>query len=206
MFKKNVILTPGCGYHPDPIAPLRDGEDISWMHRARVGDDQGKSSACTLFGIANWIQIMGGPVIPDVMIIDAWQRARMRFYGNTNGGLTVPQAWHAALTEGWLEPRQNARHVHHDISHLAKTPLLGCYEITDGWYHPNDAGCIRHTDTRIVGYHLVLIIEHGRVGDAPNRIIWIQNSWGLNWGHKGCGQITEEYHRRHCKEIWKITP
>jgi len=204
MFAQNVILTPGAEYHPDPAAPLRDGTDISWMQRARVGDNQGQSGACTLFGLVNWIQVMGGPVIPDALIIDTWRRARMRYYGNTDGGLTVPQAWRSAVDENWLDSRQKATPVH-DMSSFGKAPLLGCYEITDGWYYPNAAGCIRHTDTKIVGYHLVLILEAGRVGDAAP-IVWIQNSWGLKWGYKGCGQLTEEYHRKHCKEIWKINP
>ncbi len=203
-FSQNVILTPGAGYNPDPAAPLCDGDDISWMHRARVGDAQGQSSACTLFGIANWVQIMGGPVVPDSLIAAAWERARMRYYGNLNGGLTVPQAWHSAVLEGWLESRQRAEHVR-DMGSFSEAPLLGCYEITDGWYNTNEAGCIRHTDTQVVGYHLVVILEAGRVGDGPS-IIWIQNSWSLKWGYKGCGQLTEEYHRKHCKEIWRIFP
>lgn len=204
MFQNNVILTPGAAYHPDPAAPLRDGEDISWMHRASVGDDQGNSSACTLFGIANWIQVMGGPVIPDALIIKAWQRSRTRYYGNLDGGLTVHQAWLSAVAEGWLDIRQRAEHVR-DMSSFGTAPLLGCYEITNGWYYPSADGCIRHTDTQVVDYHLVLIVEAGRVGDAAP-IIWIQNSWSLKWGYKGCGQFTEDYHRQHCKEIWKITP
>jgi len=202
-FKQNVILTPAAGIRPGAITPARDGDDISWMHRARVGDDQAQSSACSMFGIANWLQIMQSDFdVSDDQIIAAWQRARMRFYGNHNGGLTVPQAFAAGLSEGWLSddmlpvPDRN-------MSSFTKAPLLGCYEITEGWYHTNEAGCIRHTDTQVVGYHLVIIVELGRVGDGP-RIIWVQNSWTLNWGYKGCGQITEEYHRKHCKEIWQI--
>jgi len=203
-FSQNVILTPSAGIRPDPMLPVRDGDDISWMHRARVGDDQNKSSACSMFGIANWIEIMGGDTIPDDAIIAAWQRARMRAYGNLNGGLTVPQAYGAALKEGWLKP-DHALVPDRHMASFEKAPLLGCYEITEGWYHPNEAGCIRHTDTQVVGYHLVLIVERGRVGEGDT-IIWIQNSWSLNWGYKGCGQITEDYHRKHCKEIWQITP
>ncbi len=210
MFQQNVILTPGAGYHPDPAKPLRDGDDISWMGRARVGDDQGNSSACTLFGIANWVGIMLGIDIPDAEIIAAWERARMRLYGNLKGGLTVPQAWWAAQKEGWLYSHQTAERVR-DMSTLAIAPLLGCYEITEGWRHPNAAGCICHTDTQVIGYHLVVIAEHGYVGEngggAPSpRILWIQNSWKLKWGYKGCGQLTEDYHRKYCKQLWKINP
>ena len=202
MFHANVILTPGLA--PSASGPLRDGDDVSWIEKCRAGDNQGQTSACSCFAMANFSEIMTGERISDSDTVNAWKVERMRQSDNLDGGLTIPSAWHAANKARWTEPDQRIERVR-DLTSLSEAPIIACYQTTKGWNHPNNSGCIRHSDTEATGHHAVLLVAHGKILDSDDPMVWIENSWGGDWGFKGLGCMTEEYHRRYCKELWIIT-
>jgi len=205
MNNSNVKMEMGdLAYQLGEVNPLRDGAEVSWIPRCMVGDNQGQDGACTLFALANWCEVMSGEKISDKECIDAWKRARLRLHGNLNGGLSIPDAWYAAHKAGWFRADQ-APHRVRDLQTLGEAPLVACYRITEGWSNTNDAGCIDHADTTEVGNHAVLLVAHGILASANDiPMVWIENSWGKSWGHKGLGCMIEMYHKQYVRELWRI--
>lgn len=62
--------------------------------------------------------------------------------------------------------------------------ILGGFDITDEWYAQNPKTAIRGDSRRSIGGHAVLICGYNKDG------VFIQNSWGSDWGMGGFGLVT----------------
>ncbi len=56
---------------------------------------------------------------------------------------------------------------------------------------------------RPIGRHAILIVELEDFSSEPS-VISFKNSWGLKWGDKGFGSITEDYFKMYGRELWGI--
>ena len=188
--------------------PLRDGPDVSWIPHCHPGDSQGQIGACSVFAIASWVEVMFQRPIDDSSCISAYREERRRRYGGGDDGLTIPEAFFAAVTAGIVPSGCYCRRVP-DLAALPLAPLVAVYRSTRGWYTPNAAGCVDHTDEAAPGFHAVLLVAHGQIragspSASSHKVIWIENSWGRDWGYMGFGVMTEAYHRAHLDSLWQI--
>lgn len=198
-----LIRTPGAKCLMAPR--LRSsGADVSWLSRARVGDDQGNIGACGLFAMASWAEIMFGKDIPDDFRIMAYRDA-CRDLHRGDEGLSFEEAYTFAKLSGWLPGTQRVVQVY-DLDNLPRQPILAGYMITPAWDFPNEVGCLDHAAPRTDrGYHAVCIVAHGRIEPMPDTpLVYIENSWGVHWGWRGIGVMTEALHNELCGELWVI--
>ena len=189
-----------------PVAPvpLEDGADVSWLHRARPGEDQGLHSACSLFAMANWGQIKAGTRATSSDCIALWLEGKRRF--RRLDGLTIPEAFELAREAGWLGAVNRILPTT-DTVLLHDQPLIAGYAVTPAWDTVSSAGCLDHAapDRPVRDYHAVLIVAQGELALAPNGPwVYIENSWGERWGHKGFGVLSYALHLKLCKELWLI--
>lgn len=57
--------------------------------------------------------------------------------------------------------------------------LLATFHIHNGWYTCTKSDFTIKPNTNYSGYHAVVIVGYDEMG------VYIQNSWGINWGYKG---------------------
>lgn len=191
--------------HPG-VVPLVAGEDVSWMPRAMVGDDQGKSGACALFSMAAWAEIMHGVPISSFDVLAAYQRALASLGRPYGEGLYFREALKAAQMEGWIRNSEGLR-PECDLERLEEQPLLAGYKVTDAFYNVSTQGCLDHDPalTTERGYHAVLIIGKGQLDALPGKFwVYHENSWSWQWGWNGIGVMDIDLHNRLCREVWSI--
>lgn len=200
--------SPGLLCAPDHpgVVPLVAGEDVSWMPRAMVGDDQGRSGACALFSMAAWAEVMHGVPISSFDVLAAYQRALASLGRPYGEGLYFREALKAAQTEGWIR-NSGDLHPERDLERLKEQPLLAGYKVTDAFYNASTQGCLDHDPalTYERGYHAVLIIGKGRLDTLPGKFwVYHENSWSWRWGWNGIGVMDIDLHNRLCREVWSI--
>lgn len=192
--------------HPG-VAPLVAGEDVSWIPRAMVGDDQGNSGACALFAMAAWAEIVHGVPISSFDVLAAYRRALASLGRAFGEGLYFSEALKAAQTEGWIRSTGTLR-AERGLDRLKEQPLLCGYVVTDAFYRADpNTGCLSHDESlkTELGYHAVCVIGKGRLDMMPNRSwVYFENSWGWQWGWNGIGVMGVEMHTRLCREVWSI--
>jgi len=199
--KPDVILS---AHRPAYPSPSIDGEEWSWLDRARVGDNQGQNPACTMFALANWAEVIHGIKLSDAQIVQAWRQTAARV-GRPDGALTYPEAFDGARRAGWLPKAQQIV----SASGLAigrGQPLLAAYAIVPAWDYVSAEGCLLHDPAfagPISSYHAVLVVNVGRVQSGPVRVVF-QNSWGIDWGKNGLGQMSLDLHDMLIRELWAI--
>ena len=205
----DAIRSPGLvlsSDHPGlSAAPLRDGLDVSWLPRCRVGDDQGQTGACTIFTFANWAEIVFERSISDAEALDVYSAALRRYNLPSGSGLQFSQAFALCHEAGWL-PGIRALLPASDLSPLADQPLIAAGKITDAWSMPSLEGCLDHDPslTKVHGYHAYLIVAAGAVPNLNSRWITFENSWSIRWGWNGFGVMSEALHTRLCMELWTL--
>lgn len=195
-------------YHPG-LAPLVAGEDVSWMPRAMVGDDQGNSGACALFSMAAWVEIVHGVPISSFDVLAAYRRALASLGRAFGEGLYFAEAFKAAQNEGWIRNSADVvLQAERGLVRLKDQPLLAGYVVTDAFYRADPkSGCLDHDEgiKTELGYHAVCIIGKGRLDTLPNRSwVYFENSWSWQWGWNGIGVMGVEMHNRLCREVWAI--
>jgi len=195
-----LILSAPADYAVSP-EPLRDGPEVSWLSRCRVGDNQGSDGACALFAFANWAEVMRGVSISDAEILEAYHEA-LAAEGRARGGLTFIAAYRYAEAAGWL-PGTTGITIVRDLARLAEQPVLCGYEVYPPWNRVGKDGQIKGYAGQLVGYHAVLIVADGCIRDDA-RSIYIENSWGREWGWNGCARMSEAMHRKTCREMWAV--
>lgn len=187
--------------------PLRSGADVSWLPRCRSGDNQGSNGACAVFSMASWAEIVHGTPISDAACLAVYNAALKRLNLSAGSGLTFGDAFTAAYEAGWLPGAQGCEMVF-DLARLPEQPLLAGYAVTEAWAKPNAAGCLDHAaGPDILGYHAVVIVAHGLLGAAPNATgpwVYVENSWGRDWGWNGIAMMSEPLHRQMIRELWAI--
>lgn len=190
-----------------PVVPKRDGPDISWLSRCRVGDNQGSVGACVIFALASWTEIMTGNKISDTECLDVYGTACERFDIPYGRGMSFKQGFEVASEAGWMADGKKLKRVA-DLDELGTQPLLAGYKVTGAWEPKNMRnGCLDHSSALkyVEGYHAVVIVAHGALlSDMASQMVYIENSWGRGWGWEGCGVMDEDLHARLCREIWRV--
>lgn len=208
MFKNNsrnggLLLDTGSRYETFSAA-ASSGADVSWLSKCMVGDDQGQEGACAIFAMANWSEIMHGRKISDKECHEVYQ-ATLKRVGRTEGGLYFSEAFEAANLAGWIRGKVLAKV--HNLDQLINQPIVAGYTINAAWDNVSDEGCLDHSqaDTPARGYHAVIIGARGSIDRVPGLpLVYIENSWGLDWGWSGIGVMTEALHMKLCREMWTI--
>ena len=201
----DLILTARARRYGAAPAPVVAGPDVSWIRRCRLGDNQGSNGACAVFAMASWAEIMHGAAISDADCLKVYNQA-LTDYGLAAGdGLTFEEAFEVASAAGWLPGAQRIDMVL-DEARLTEQPLLAGYEITPGWQNPNAAGCLDHAaGSTSLGYHAVCIVARGELnGIAGGPFLYIENSWGKDWGWNGLGVMSDAFHQGAIRETWVI--
>jgi len=192
--------------HPG-LVPLVAGDDVSWMPRAMVGDDQGNSGACALFAMAAWAEIVHGVPVSSFDVRAGYIRALAPLGRPWGEGLYFHEALKAAQAEGWIRSTGTLR-AESGLDRLKEQPLLCGYIVTQAFYGTDPkSGCLDHDKSldAELGYHAVCIVGKGRVDSLPDRSwVYFENSWGWQWGWNGIGVVGVEMHNRLCREVWSI--
>ena len=206
---EGVVLTAGL----EPTGALVDGEDVSWLSKCRVGDDQRREGACTLFSLASHSEIVTGIEIEDAEVFDAYKRAQERFGIGPDEGMSFHVAFRVAQDFQWFDQTQRITPVN-DLSALAEQPMLAAYRVTAAWNHVRSNGCLDHSQSHdeVRGYHAVVVVAAGRITknratedtEGTERFVYIENSWGKDWGWKGIGVMSEELHLEMIEELWVV--
>lgn len=177
--------------------------EASYLDRIRVGNDQGQDGACALFAIASWATVR----YPERRIPNA---ERLALYADVIGriggeGLTAEQAFAAAVGAGWLPGIRSFQRVG-NLQPITKQPMLAAYRIGDPWANVSKQGCLDHAaplPPASAGLHLVLIAATGNLAALPGREwIYIENSWGLDWGWNGIGVLRLNLHSQMLHSLY----
>jgi hypothetical protein len=73
--------------------------------------------------------------------------------------------------------------------------LYATASVHEGWDEVKGDGKIRFSDKNLGG-HAFAIVAYDADG------LWIQNSWGEDWGNKGCGQISYDDWLQNGTDVW----
>jgi len=202
-----LIPTPSARFTAPIDGPLRDGPDVSWLPHCRVGDDQGQEGACGIFAFASWAEIMHARPITDTECVAVYHQALERLDRPQGSGLTFAEAFAAAHRAGWLPGAKRIEAVP-DLDEIVTQPILAGYAITPAWDNVSPEGCLDHraAASPVRGYHAVDIVAHGAIGPDPEAgaRVYIENSWGLDWGWKGLGVMADRLHTELIGELWII--
>jgi hypothetical protein len=201
---RGLILSGRRRYAAAPT-PAATGPDVSWIRHCRLGDNQGSNGACAVFSMASWAEIVHGHAISDGACLTVYNQA-LTDYGRAAGdGLTFEEAFEVASAAGWLPGAQRIDMVL-DETRLTEQPLLAGYEVTPGWQTTNKAGCLDHAaGSKVLGYHAVCIVARGELnGVAGGPYVYIENSWGRDWGWNGIGVMSAAFHQQTIRETWVI--
>lgn len=175
-------------------SPLRSGPDIDWRGKCHPGDDQGHADACSVFAVANWVECVLGRVLSDKETLGTWLDFRRFRYGDDSGGLSITEAFFAAVRAGWLPAGCTIRRVS-DLETIALAPLvLG----VSGLSWSIEPGTARLSRISPEDNHACLA-----VGDIAADI-HVENSHGIRWGINGFGVMSHDVFRRHVTQIWQI--
>jgi hypothetical protein len=199
-----LILSPNALTTPLPW--LRTGADVSWLSRCRVGDDQGSEGACALFSMASWAEIMYGDEILDQECLRVYRATLNKLGRQTGSGLTFSEAFDAASSAGWL-PGASALVRVFDLSDLVSQPIVAGYCVTGALDNVSEQGCLDHNadHSQIRGYHAMVIVAHGMLSDVVGGPwVYVENSWGIEWGWNGIGLMSQDLHAKLCREMWTI--
>ena len=171
------------------------GPDIDWRGKCRPGDQQGETDACTVFAIANWCECMLGADISDDDAIEVWRAERQFRYRDLAGGLTVPEAFAAAMIRArWMPSGTTIRRVG-DLTTLPLAPLVATFDGLDWAIQPGTCLLSRLSPG---SKHAALVV--GFIAG----VAWIENSHGQQWGENGFACMDHDTFRRHATQIWQI--
>ena len=73
--------------------------------------------------------------------------------------------------------------------------LFATSNVHEGWGAPGANGLIEFSETQL-GAHAFAIVGYDQKG------LWIQNSWGTDWGHEGFACITYDDWLRNGTDVW----
>jgi len=94
--------------------------------------------------------------------------------------------------------RVNSKNLNHMFAALSEVGVL----YASAWLHPgwNDPGAIIEDDSmhERSGGHAFAIVGYDADG------LWIQNSWGKDWGRGGCAQIGYSDWLANGKDVWAL--
>jgi hypothetical protein len=174
---------------------LRKGPDINWRSKCQPGDNQGELDACSVFAIASFAECMLGTAIPDEAAINVWRAERQFRYRDLTGGLTIPEAFAAAIIRGrWLPHGTTMRRVT-CLDSLPLAPLVaGIADVN--WAAGRATGDL---SVDLQGtLHAALLVGQ------EDGFLWFENSYGSKWGRGGFGWMGENRFTERCTQLWQI--
>lgn len=156
-------------------------------------DQQGSKPHCAAYSICNLAEAIIWKRTGKLINLEADQVYALakRIDGDINGeGTYLECAIKAAMQLGGFETKnmqigflynQRNQNTIETFKHLLhKYDFLHCgFNINDGWYNCTNNNYIIKPGSRNLGGHAVLAVGYDEVG------VYIQNSWGKEWGAKG---------------------
>lgn len=73
--------------------------------------------------------------------------------------------------------------------------LFATSNVHQGWGEPGDDGLIEYSET-MLGAHAFAVVGYDKHG------LWIQNSWGEEWGHDGYACISYDDWLQNATDVW----
>ncbi|MBL8265774.1 C1 family peptidase [Steroidobacter sp.] len=73
--------------------------------------------------------------------------------------------------------------------------LFATSNVHQGWAEPSDDGLIEYSDT-MLGAHAFAVVGYDKHG------VWIQNSWGEEWGNEGFACISYDDWLQNATDVW----
>lgn len=192
------------GVRPEP-RPLTAGDDVSWIMDVTPGDDQGGTSACVFYALAEWAGMMNGYYVSE----NEKRRVYLEDYldGALDAGANFVDAFLCAqrIPVPWFKPNQNIRACT-DLSDMRHSPILCGLKVTDA-FKCNAAGCLDHVadNAKVMGYHAMLAVAVGQITVlGPARWVYLKNWWSDEWGYRGMCVCRDDVFFDLCVEMWKI--
>ncbi len=140
--------------------------------------------------------------------------ARGAIKGWNKHGVCAETDWPYVVEEagsgGFTEPRMRAatqrplgayfRVNHRDLismhSAIAEVGILyATAQVHEGWQDVNQDGIIANSNA-LLGGHAFAIVAYDEFG------FWIQNSWGENWGRRGCARVSYDDWLANATDVW----
>lgn len=186
---------------------VASAHDVSHLTGVHVGDDQGRSSACTFFsGIKLDTMHFGNKVdVPDMDCLMAYESA-CRWFGRGDDGFTFEDAFTGLQREGYLRWAKGIEQVY-DFEALQEGPLWYGLQVTSGFQDTDSNGCLNYAlPIDDLGLHATVLAAAGIVERYGKRMLTIINSWGAGWGYKGLVMLDEAMHREIGFAMYRVIP
>jgi hypothetical protein len=178
--------------------------DHTWARYCVPAETQHWPS-CAGHGWANWKEIMlryklGLGVLKPFEQISGdaiWRRGREVFYGDQNGGLTIGQAFEAAMDLGIFVPGSElktlSRHEALYGDQFLRTPFVDAHDVSAWETHGvQDNGQVFEGGTpNGTGGHCTVRIS--RMLQRERNFVQYLNSWGPTFGWNGCYTMSAEF-------------
>ena len=146
--------------------------------------------------MSNFAECVFDVIISDDDAIEIWREERLFRYRNLAGGLTIPEAFAAAMIRArWFPAGTTIRRVT-NLQTLPLAPLVVAFSGLDWHRAAKDGGRLEHSKQG--ANHAVLA-----VGDVDSTI-WVENSHGASWGQNGFGYMSHAIFARFVSQIWQI--
>ena len=194
-FKPDLIFTRG-----KPLKAYTNADDgFSYPNTLDMRDlvlkteNQGKTSLCAAYTATSWLEALlwrrtGKPV--DYDPVELYKKAKAIDGLPEQEGTTLDAVMFAMIELGWLKGcSKNDIKFIVDSNQLKKavhkygTCLLG-FNITKKWYSHENKLVLSDATGPFEGGHAVICTGYNEVG------VFIQNSWGLEWGKYGFACIS----------------
>ncbi len=189
-FKPNLVFTTGKPFSAYTSTPSGDAYPVSMDMRDLVlqTEDQGMTSQCAAYTATSWLESVmwrrtGKPVHYDPQVLYDHAKTIDGMAGEE--GTTLNAILESIIDLGWITgcSKNDIRYIYNANQlkraiHRYGTCLLG-FEITDAWYKHLGKLVMDNYEGNIEGGHAVICTGYNRVG------VYIQNSWGEQWGKYG---------------------
>ena len=200
-FKPNLIFTGS-----KPLAAYtRENDGFSYPVTLDLRDlvlkteNQGMTSMCAAYTATSWLESLlwrrtGKPVDYDPQVL--YKKAKSIDGMPNEEGTSLDAVMYAMIDLGWLEGCTKKDAVFIRNSNQLKRavhrygPCLLGFEITDRWYDHKGKLVFDDITGRSEGGHAVICTGYNEAG------VFIQNSWGLDWGKYGFACISWEVFNR----------
>lgn len=155
-------------------------------------EDQGSTPQCAAYSASSMVENIlwkrNGFVTDDINPEKLYRYAKTIDGSPDGDGTTLTAILEAVLKEGWFDTKKCQVRVITNVFdlkaaiHKYGTCIAG-FDITDEWYEgkPVIAG---KASAKAVGGHAVQVVGYDQ------DYLYIQNSWGDKWGHRGFAKLT----------------
>lgn len=208
----------GCLWHSTPrVKALRislpkrsmgSGATKTWWQWSNAVVDQGQEPSCVGRAWAAWLRLMLVRFV-DVQLNDTtfmdgraiWVRGRELYHGgDLTGGLQLDEGFMAMKDLGMIPKTSKLCQVPATwdslCTQLISTPIVTGNLVHEGWFRPNELGCIDHAPapTDASGGHATCL-DATLMDEANQMFVGNEGSWGRAWPYKGHHLMTIEEYR-----------